>query len=86
MRVTWFVLVTTTVDVTMGNSDQRLKDNIEFLETKNGINWYSYTYIWDKATKHIGVMAQDLLKTKYASAVSEDSRGFYKVNYNKIPF
>ena len=66
-------------------SDQRLKENIEFVETKNGINLYKFTYIWDKVTTHIGVMAQEILNTEYAQAVSKDRQGFYKVNYSKLP-
>jgi len=45
---------------------------------------YSFNYIWDK-TKIIGVMAQDLLKTKYESALSKDKNGFYMVDYSKLP-
>jgi hypothetical protein len=66
-------------------SDERLKENIEFIETKNGLNLYKFNYIWDKVTEHIGVMAQEVLNTEYAQAVSKDSQGFYKVNYSKLP-
>jgi hypothetical protein len=66
-------------------SDERLKENIEYVETKNGLNLYKFNYIWDRVTKHIGVMAQEVLNTEYAQAVSKDSQGFYKVNYSKLP-
>lgn len=66
-------------------SDERLKENIQLVKNKNGINWYSFNYVWDKVTTHIGVMAQEILQTEHASAVSVDRSGFYKVNYNKIP-
>lgn len=66
-------------------SDVRLKENIEYVETRNEIKLYSWNYIWDKTTKHVGVMAHELLGTKYSSAVSKDSNGFYMVNYSKLP-
>lgn len=66
-------------------SDERLKENIEFVETKDGVNVYSFTYLWDKATKYLGVMAQELVGTKYESALSLDKDGFYTVNYSKLP-
>jgi hypothetical protein len=66
-------------------SDQRLKENIKFIETKHGINWYSFNYIWDKTRKHIGVMAQQILETKYKKAVTENNNGFYMVNYCMLP-
>ncbi len=66
-------------------SDERLKENIEFMETKNGLNIYSWNYIWDKATRHVGVMAQELLDSVYASAVKTDKNGYYMVNYSKLP-
>lgn len=66
-------------------SDERLKENIKFVEVKNGLNIYTWNYIWDRAKTHSGVMAQEILKTQYGAAVSEDSRGFYMVNYSKLP-
>lgn len=66
-------------------SDERLKENIEFVETKHGLNWYSFTYLWDKATRVVGVMAQEILMTQYASAVTTDGNGYYMVDYNKLP-
>jgi hypothetical protein len=66
-------------------SDIRLKENVKFLENKNGINWYSFNYVWNKNKKEIGVMAQELLNTKYKKAVSKDNRGYYMVNYSLLP-
>lgn len=66
-------------------SDERLKTNIQHLETRNGINIYSFAYLWDKHTMHTGVMAQEILNTPYKHAVKQDSNGFYMVNYNKLP-
>ena len=65
-------------------SDLRLKENIQFLENKNELNWYSFNYIWDKNKKYIGVMAQEVLKTKYRNAVKKDLNGFYMVNYSLL--
>jgi hypothetical protein len=65
-------------------SDKRLKKNIKFLYKKNGINLYSFNYTWGTNT-HVGVMAQELLETKYKDAVTTDGNGYYMVNYNMLP-
>jgi hypothetical protein len=66
-------------------SDERLKENIEFVGTEQGINLYSWTYLWDKATTYVGVIAQEILGTVYASAISTDINGYYMVDYSKLP-
>ena len=66
-------------------SDKRLKDNIAFIGVKAGVNVYSFTYLADNSTTYVGAMAQDLLKSKYASAVSVDKNGYYTVDYSKLP-
>lgn len=65
-------------------SDMRLKNNIKFLRETNGINIYSFNYIWDDE-QHTGVMAQEILETKYKHAVVTDRNGYYMVNYNMLP-
>lgn len=72
-------------DCACNYSDKRLKENIKYLYTKNGIKMYSFNYIWEKGVVKIGVMAQDLLNTIYSNAVVTDKDGYYKVNYNKLP-
>lgn len=66
-------------------SDDRLKQNIQYMDTVEGINIYSYNYIWDKTVKYIGVLASEILSSKYADAVEQDEQGFYKVHYDKLP-
>lgn len=66
-------------------SDERLKTNIKYLQTRNNLNIYSFEYLWDNKTTHVGVMAQEILNTPYKHAVKQDSRGFYMVDYNKLP-
>jgi hypothetical protein len=66
-------------------SDERLKENIEFIEVKNGLNIYSWNYIWNSAKRYTGVMAQEIIKSKYASAVKTDKNGYYMVDYNQLP-
>jgi hypothetical protein len=66
-------------------SDQRLKDNVEFLRTEGDLNVYSYTYKWNKDKKYIGVIAQELLGTKYESALGTDRGGYYFVDYSQLP-
>lgn len=66
-------------------SDERLKENITFIKKVNDLNIYTWTYIWDKATEFTGVIAQELVNTKYDKALTKDNNGFYMVNYNKLP-
>ena len=64
-------------------SDRRLKRDIKPLGTRNGHNWYSYRYVWDKPDTHReGVMAQDIIKT-VPDAVKWVS-GFMAVDYGKL--
>lgn len=65
-------------------SDIRLKTNIKFIGTIDTINIYEYNYLWEP-TRHKGVMAQELLGTKYSDSVIEDESGFYRVDYSKLP-
>jgi hypothetical protein len=66
-------------------SDARLKTGITLIDTIEGVNVYSFSYLWDKTTKYIGVMAQELIGTKHESALTTDDRGFYKVDYTHLP-
>jgi hypothetical protein len=65
-------------------SDSRLKRNISFLETRNGIKLYSFQYLWSDEY-FVGVMAQDLLGTEHESAVMERN-GYYTVDYSQLGF
>lgn len=65
-------------------SDGRLKENISFIGARSGINWYTYNYVWDKKTKHTGVIAQELLGTPYEDAVEMHTSGYYQVDYSKL--
>jgi hypothetical protein len=65
-------------------SDMRLKKDIKFKEVKNGLNIYSFKYVWSGVLQ-VGVMAQDILTTDYSEAVSVDKNGYYMVDYNKLP-
>jgi hypothetical protein len=66
-------------------SDERLKTNIKFIEVQAGLKIYTWNYTWDLSTTHRGVIAQELIGTRYASALSKDKNGFYMVDYNKLP-
>jgi hypothetical protein len=66
-------------------SDSRLKTNIEFSHMIDGVKLYTWNYIWDGTKRYLGVMAQDLLKTKYESAVVQHVSGYYQVDYSKLP-
>lgn len=66
-------------------SDERLKENIEFIRTEHGINLYSWNYIWDATTTYIGVLAQEIIGTGHAAAISTDASGYFMVDYSKLP-
>jgi hypothetical protein len=66
-------------------SDERLKENIQLVGKEGDLNIYSYTYLWNKTKTYIGVMAQELLGTKYESALFVDKNGYYTVDYSQLP-
>lgn len=68
----------------MAMSDERLKENIQFIKKIDGINIYKFDYI-DGNKNQIGVIAQEVLKTPYKEAVLKDKSGYYKVDYSKLP-
>ena len=66
-------------------SDIRLKRDIVLLETRDdGIKVYSFRYKTSEEY-YIGVIAQDLIGTKWESAVGTDANGFYFVDYSQLP-
>jgi hypothetical protein len=65
-------------------SDRRAKENIQHQGQIEGIDVYTYNYIWDKQPK-FGVMAQDLLDSAYAPAVTVHESGYYQVDYSQLP-
>lgn len=66
-------------------SDSRLKTDIVKVGQIEDINIYKFKFIYDKSKTQIGVIAQELLNTKYADCVSTDSStGYYIVNYNAL--
>jgi hypothetical protein len=66
-------------------SDERMKDNIKFIGIEHGIKMYTWNYKWDTTKTYTGVIAQDLIGTEYESALSQDTEGFYVVDYSKLP-
>lgn len=74
-------------------SDARLKENIELshIDAKTGLAWYRFNYSpWAQRrfglpkARRLGVIAQDLLDTRYAHTVTRDNTGYYRVNYAAI--
>lgn len=64
-------------------SDSRLKEKIQRTgASPSGIPIYEFNYIGDNS-RYSGTMAQDLLESN-PDAVSVDTSGYYKVNYNNI--
>ena len=80
----WNDLIGKVLPFTPFFSDVRLKENIKHVKDVDGIKVYTYNYVWDKEPQ-LGAMAQDLLNTKYADAVSVHSSGYYQVDYTKLP-
>lgn len=64
-------------------SDRRLKTDIKPLGKRGLHNWYSFKYILDKTTEHIGVMADEVRKFQPELVIRDDS-GFDKVNYGGL--
>lgn len=65
-------------------SDARLKENVTKIDSVNNINFYEYNYIGNEQ-RYVGVMAQELLQSKYYGCVELDFlTGYYKVNYTKL--
>lgn len=67
------------------SSDIRLKTNIEKLDVVEGLQTYMWNYTNGIEGTFSGVMAQDLLGTKYEDALLVDDAGYYMVDYNKLP-
>ncbi len=67
-------------------SDERVKENIEPLDFKvNGHNVYEYDYKgkFDDGERHVGVMAQEVQKTR-PDAVKTGRDGVKRVHYGKL--
>ena len=67
------------------SSDIRLKTNIQKLDVVEGLQTYMWNYTNGIQGTFSGVMAQDLLGTKYEDALLVDQAGYYMVDYNKLP-
>lgn len=68
----------------IGKSDYRLKDNITLVgKSEEGLNIYTFGYKGEEGL-YQGVMAQDLLGTKYNDAVITMSDNMYAVDYSKL--
>lgn len=67
----------------ISSSDRRLKKNIKKIgKLLNGLNWYSFQYLWsDKTTE--GVMSDEVRKV-IPEAVAVDQHGFDLVDYNRV--
>ncbi len=66
-------------------SDERLKTDILKVGEINGVEIYKFRYKFDKSKIRIGVIAQQLLKTKYSKYVSVDKEtGYYVIDYNGL--
>ena len=50
----------------------------------NGLAIYEFNYKDEPDQRYQGVMAQDLLNTEYANAVTTGDNGFYRVNYDLL--
>lgn len=66
-------------------SDILLKENIKLLDIIDGINIYSFNYKSYPTNKLTGVMAQELLNTRFNNIVSKQKNGYYSVNYCLLP-
>jgi hypothetical protein len=66
-------------------SDKRVKNIIKKVGVSdNGINVYLFTYHFDPSTIYQGIIAQELIGSKYESALHVDKSGLYSVDYSVI--
>lgn len=66
-------------------SDERLKTDLVKVGELNGVNIYKFRYKFDKSKIRIGVIAQQLLNTKYADCISIDPETkYYIIDYDKL--
>ena len=65
-------------------SDIRLKENIKFLYKRRGLKIYEWSYI-DSEKVYEGVIAQDLIGTKFSKALIVDKNGYFMVDYSLLP-
>jgi subtilisin family serine protease len=65
-------------------SDMNLKENIRLIDRIADINLYSFEYKNNTGKTYRGAMAQELLDTKFSSAVRVKN-GYYAVNYCELP-
>lgn len=70
----------------LGFSDRRLKSNIHRIgKTPGGASVYSYRYKADpEGATHIGVMAQELMKTQPDAVMRDRATGYLAVDYAKV--
>jgi predicted DNA binding protein len=79
-------------------SDTNIKKKIKFIaKTKDDLHIYQFTYndyikkLWmEEMNENLdgewyGVIAQELIGTKYESALQKHKEGFYTVDYDKLP-
>jgi hypothetical protein len=65
-------------------SDIGYKQNINLMgKSNNGLNIYNFNYKNEEGL-YQGVIAQELIGTKFESALSKNNEGLYQVDYNKI--
>lgn len=71
--------------IALAMSDPRVKTDIEPIgRLKDGVNFYSYRYIWDApGTERMGVMADEVKKVQPEAVVRHPS-GFDMVDYDKV--
>lgn len=66
-------------------SDRRLKKDIEKIgQLKNGLNVYSYKYIWDEDTTRVGVMADEVERIIPEALGPVLEGGYQSVDYSKL--
>lgn len=63
-------------------SDERLKQNIEYVGTVQGVKFYSFEYI-DGSGPYVGVMAQDVAKD-FPEALGPEFEGYMTVDFDKL--
>jgi hypothetical protein len=69
----------------VARSDRRLKNILKKVgQSESGLNIYQFVYKFNPKVIYQGVIAQELLNTKFEDALIVDKNGFYSVDYSKL--
>jgi hypothetical protein len=70
------------IEAAAAASDARAKrDIVPVARLDDGLQLYSFRYLWDDSTVYVGVIAQELIGTRFEHALRGGRNGTYAVDY-----